>query len=88
MCVVFWVGCVVLLLLVCSSEFVQQVIVVYVLSGMKVVMFSVGEVNCVMIGGLFLVVWQFDGLVIGMCVLFNGKCCSEQLFVVGSCGSY
>ena len=84
----FLVGCAALLLSACSSEPVQQATAAHVTPGMRAAMSSSGDANCAMIGGTLSAARQLDGSSIGMCALPNGKRCSEQSLVGGTCGSY
>ncbi|BES85123.1 hypothetical protein PEC302107_23130 [Pectobacterium araliae] len=43
------------------------------------------DVNCTLIGGTMAVSRQLDGASVGACQLANGKRCSEQSLMNGSC---
>ncbi|KFX22047.1 DUF333 domain-containing protein [Pectobacterium betavasculorum] len=43
------------------------------------------DVNCTLIGGTMAIARQLDGASVGACQLANGKRCSEQALMNGSC---
>ncbi|GBO51091.1 putative hemolysin [Pectobacterium versatile] len=43
------------------------------------------DVNCTLIGGTMAISRQLDGASVGACQLANGKRCSEQSLMNGSC---
>ncbi|MEQ9885706.1 DUF333 domain-containing protein [Pectobacterium zantedeschiae] len=43
------------------------------------------DVNCMLIGGTMAIARQLDGASVGACQLANGKRCSEQSLMNGSC---
>ncbi|UYA60638.1 YdbJ [Pectobacterium sp. F1-1] len=43
------------------------------------------DVNCTLIGGTMALSRQLDGASVGACQLANGKRCSEQSLMNGSC---